>query len=219
MQKLPIDDNARDFDIFKSKGAKLSLLWSFLQQQGLAEIEDNSEPGEWHLWLTRDVALSAIRQLLQLMFSVEEPKTGDCVKYNKKWAKGQLRWHLASNELIWRCSQQDIYTKNWHRPQDLNSFIMPLSGGIWKAFNNTTLLFCLKTIEERERQRGRFGSTGQSVLSLREPDPPSDDDDEEDEKHERPFFDSFQIVSNVNPVEATAFFSMPDRGSTADGYD
>ena len=227
-QKLPLDDNVRQFNTFKSKGGKLSLLWSFLQKEGISEIEDQCEPAEWHLWLTRDVALTVIRQLLELMFTVKVPQWNDYVEGHKNWAMGQLRWHKASDELINRCSQMDIYTKFWHKPQDLNSFIMPLSGMIWRAFNNTILLFCLKTIQEGERRAAADGGTSdpsqQAVLSLRDPLPESDDDEDEseEERYERgdePYFDSYILVSNVAPVEATAFFSMPDWGSTADGYD
>ena len=75
---MPIEENARDFDTFKSKGRKLALLYHFLQAQGVKQIEEDSEPGEWHLWLSREVALSAIRQLLQQMFSVREPGQKDC---------------------------------------------------------------------------------------------------------------------------------------------
>ena len=113
-QKLPLDGNVHDFDTFKSKGGKLSLLWNFLQQQGISEIEDQCEPGEWHLWLTRDVALTVIRQLLQLMFTVKVPQWNDYVDGHKNWARGQLRWHQASEMLKSRCSQMDIYTKVWH---------------------------------------------------------------------------------------------------------
>ena len=225
-QKLLLDENVREFDKFKSKGGKLTLLWNFLQKQGIDEIEDQCDPGEWHLWLTRDVAITAIRQLLQLMFTVQVPQWNDYVDGQKNWARGQLRWHQASETLKSRCSQMDIYTKKWHTPQDLNSFIMPLSGMIWKAFNNTILLFCLKTIQEGERRAACNGGTSdpsiEAVLSLRNPPPESDEEESEEEKYERgeePFFDSFILVSNVAPVEATAFFSMPDWGSTADGYD
>ncbi|CAE7259594.1 unnamed protein product [Symbiodinium sp. KB8] len=181
-QQLPLDKNAGEFDRFKSKGGKLSLLWNFLQKQGISEIQDQSEPAEWHLWLTRDVALTVIRQLLEFMFTVK----------------------------------------------DLNSFIMPLSGMIWKAFNNTILCFCLKTIQEGERRAAANGGTSdpsqQAVLSLRDPPPESDESSSEEryEKGDEPYFDSFILVSNVapvTPVEATAFFSIPDWGSTADGYD
>ena len=72
-QKLPLDENVRQFDKFKSKGGKLSLLWNFLQKQGISEIQDQCEPAEWHLWLTRDVALTVIRQLLEFMFTVKVP--------------------------------------------------------------------------------------------------------------------------------------------------
>ena len=225
-QKLPLDENVRQFDKFKSKGGKLSLLWNFLQKEGISEIQDQCEPAEWHLWLTRDVALTVIRQLLEFMFTVKVPLPNDYVDGHKNWAMGQLRWHKASEALIYRCSQMDIYTNVWHKPQDLNSFIMPLSGMIWKAFNNTILLFCLKTIQEGERRAAADGGTSdpsqQAVLSLRDPLPESDEDESEEERYERgdePYFDSFILVSNVAPVDATAFFSMPDWGSTADGYD
>ena len=224
-QKLPLDENVREFDRFKSKGGKLSLLWNFLQKQGISEILDQSEPAEWHLWLTRDVALTVIRQLLEFMFTVKVPQWNDYVEGQRNWAMGQLRWHSASEELINRCSQMDIYTKYWHKPRDLNSFIMPLSGMIWKAFNNTILLFCLKTIQEGERRAAANGGTSdpsqQAVLSLRDPPPESDSDSSEEryEKGDEPYFDSYILVSNVAPVEATAFFSIPDWGSTADGYD
>ena len=111
-QTLPLDENVRDFDKFKSKGGKLSLLWDFLQKQGISEIEHQPEPGEWHLWSTRDVALTAIRQLLELMFTVHVPRWNDYVDGRKNWAKGQLRWHQASEKLKSRCSQMDIYTKS-----------------------------------------------------------------------------------------------------------
>ena len=227
-QKLPLDKNVGEFDKFKSKGGKLSLLWNFLQKQGISEIQDQSEPAEWHLWLTRDVALTVIRQLLEFMFTVKVPEWNDYVEGQRNWAMGQLRWHNASEELIKRCSQMDIYTKYWHKPQDLNSFIMPLSGMIWKAFNNTILCFCLKTIQEGERRAAANGGTSdpsqQAVLSLRDPPPESDESSSEEryEKGDEPYFDSFILVSNVapvTPVEATAFFSIPDWGSTADGYD
>ena len=225
-QKLPLDENVREFSTFKSKGGKLSLLWNFLQKEGISEIQDQSEPAEWHLWLTRDVALTVIRQLLEFMFSVKVPQWNDYVDGHKNWAMGQLRWHRASEELISRCSQMDIYTKKLHKPQDLNSFIMPLSGMVWRAFNNTILLFYLKTIQEGERSSAGDGGTSdpsqQAVLSLRDPLPESDEDSSEEERYEKgdePYFDSFILVSNVAPVEATAFFSMPDWGSTADGYD
>ena len=227
-QQLPLDKNAGKFDRFKSKGGKLSLLWNFLQKQGISEIQDQSEPAEWHLWLTRDVALTVIRQLLEFMFTVKVPQWNDYVEGHKNWAMGQLRRHKASDELIKRCSQMDIYTKYWHKPQDLNSFIMPLSGMIWKAFNNTILCFCLKTIQEGERRAAANGGTSdpsqQAVLSLRDPPPESDESSSEEryEKGDEPYFDSFILVSNVapvTPVEATAFFSIPDWGSTADGYD
>ena len=218
----------QEFDKFKSKGGKLSLLWNLLQKQGISEIQDQSEPAEWHLWLTRDVALTVIRQLLEFMFTVKVPQWNDYVEGQRNWAMGQLRWHNASEELISRCSQMDIYTKFWHKPQDLNSFIMPLSGMIWKAFNNTILCFCLKTIQEGERRAAANGGTSdpsqQAVLSLRDPPPESDSSSSEEryEKGDEPYFDSFILVSNVapvTPVEATAFFSIPDWGSTADGYD
>ena len=227
-QQLPLDKNAGEFDRFKSKGGKLSLLWNFLQKQGITEIQDQSEPAEWHLWLTRDVALTVIRQLLEFMFTVKVPQWNDYVEGHKNWAMGQLRWHKASDELIKRCSQMDIYTKYLYKPQDLNSFIMPLSGMIWKAFNNTILCFCLKTIQEGERRAAANGGTSdpsqQAVLSLRDPPPESDESSSEEryEKGDEPCFDSFILVSNVapvTPVEATAFFSIPDWGSTADGYD
>ena len=142
-----------------------------------------------------------------------------------KWAMGQLRWHSASDELINRCSQMDIYTKYWHKPRDLNSFIMPLSGMIWKAFNNTILLFCLKTIQEGERRQPP--TAGQVILHNRRsfhfvtlrPSLIRDSSEERYEKGDEPYFDSYILVSNVAPVEATAFFSIPDWGSTADGYD
>ena len=227
-QQLPLDKNAGEFDRFKSKGGKLSLLWNFLQKQGITEIQDQSEPAEWHLWLTRDVALTVIRQLLEFMFTVKVPQWNDYVEGHKNWAMGQLRWHKASDELIKRCSPMDIYTKYLYKPQDLNSFIMPLSGMIWKAFNNTILCFCLKTIQEGERRAAANGGTSdpsqQAVLSLRDPPPESDSSSLEEryEKGDEPYFDSFILVSNVapvTPVEATAFFSIPDWGSTADGYD
>ena len=226
-QKLPLDDNVRKFDIFKSKGGKLSLLWNFLQKEGIQEIEDQCEPAEWHLWLTRDVALTVIRQLLEFMFTVKAPLPNDYIDGHRNWAMGQLRWHKASEALIYRCSQMDIYTNVWHKPQDLNSFIMPLAGMIWRAFNNTILCFCLKTIQEGERRAAADGGTSdpsqQAVLSLRDPVPESDDEDSSEEerweKGDEPYFDSYILVSNVAPVEATAFFSMPDWGSTADGYD
>ena len=227
-QQLPLDKNVGEFDKFKSKGGKLSLLWNLLQKQGISEIQDQSEPAEWHLWLTRDVALTVIRQLLEFMFTVKVPQWNDYVEGQRNWAMGQLRWHNASEELISRCSQMDIYTKFWHKPQDLNSFIMPLSGMIWKAFNNTILCFCLKTIQEGERRAAANGGTSdpsqQAVLSLRDPPPESDSSSSEEryEKGDEPYFDSFILVSNVapvTPVEATAFFSIPDWGSTADGYD
>ena len=227
-QQLPLDKNVGEFDKFKSKGGKLSLLWNLLQKQGISEIQDQSEPAEWHLWLTRDVALTVIRQLLEFMFTVKVPQWNDYVEGQRNWAMGQLRWHNASEELISRCSQMDIYTKFWHKPQDLNSFIMPLSGMIWKAFNNTILCFCLKTIQAGERRAAANGGTSdpsqQAVLSLRDPPPESDSSSSEEryEKGDEPYFDSFILVSNVapvTPVEATAFFSIPDWGSTADGYD
>ena len=227
-QQLPLDKNVGEFDKFKSKGGKLSLLWNLLQKQGISEIQDQSEPADWHLWLTRDVALTVIRQLLEFMFTVKVPQWNDYVEGQRNWAMGQLRWHNASEELISRCSQMDIYTKFWHKPQDLNSFIMPLSGMIWKAFNNTILCFCLKTIQEGERRAAANGGTSdpsqQAVLSLRDPPPESDSSSSEEryEKGDEPYFDSFILVSNVapvTPVEATAFFSIPDWGSTADGYD
>ena len=104
---------------------------------------------------------------------------------------------------------------------------MPLAGMIWRAFNNTILCFCLKTIQEGERRAAADGGTSdpsqQAVLSLRDPVPESDDEDSSEEerweKGDEPYFDSYILVSNVAPVEATAFFSIPDWGSTADGYD
>ncbi|OLQ04039.1 hypothetical protein AK812_SmicGene12931, partial [Symbiodinium microadriaticum] len=208
-QKLPLDDNVRKFDIFKSKGGKLSLLWNFLQKEGIQEIEDQCEPAEWHLWLTRDVALTVIRQLLEFMFTVKAPLPNDYIDGHRNWAMGQLRWHKASEALIYRCSQMDIYTNVWHKPQDLNSFIMPSAGMIWRAFNNTILCFCLKTIQEGERRAAADGGTSdpsqQAVLSLRDPVPESDDEDESEEerweKGDEPYFDSYILVSNVAPVE------------------
>ena len=127
-QKLPLDDNVRKFDIFKSKGGKLSLLWNFLQKEGIQEIEDQCEPAEWHLWLTRDVALTVIRQLLEFMFTVKAPLPNDYIDGHRNWAMGQLRWHKASEALIYRCSQMDIYTNVWHKPQDLKQLYHAVGG-------------------------------------------------------------------------------------------
>ena len=93
---------------------------------------------------------------------------------------------------------------------------------------STTRSSCFASKPSRRVNAGQPATAGQVILpreaalSLRDPPPESDGEESDEERYEKgeePFFDSVILVSNVAPVEATAFFSMPDWGPTADGYD
>ena len=53
LNELTVPDKARDWEKFRWKGSKTVVVWGFLQEMGVEEVSENSEPGEWHMWLQR----------------------------------------------------------------------------------------------------------------------------------------------------------------------
>ena len=64
LNKLTVPEKARDWEKFRWKGSKTVVVWGFLQEMGVEEVSENSEPGEWHMWLQREKGLAVIEKML-----------------------------------------------------------------------------------------------------------------------------------------------------------
>ena len=45
LNELTVPDKARDWEKFRWKGSKTVVVWGFLQEMGVEEVSENSEPG------------------------------------------------------------------------------------------------------------------------------------------------------------------------------
>ena len=113
---------------------------------GVPQVNEKSEPGEWHLWLQREKGHAVIEKILGLMFNIKEPTKHDVI-----FGKPVTYWHWfgASKALVERYSETDIQTGQVFTPTDLNSWIQPLTGKIWDAYNYTMLVYCMKKVEQK----------------------------------------------------------------------
>ena len=89
----------------------------------MEEVSENSEPGEWHMWLQREKGLAVIEKMLGLMFVSASHQTT-----RRSSEKNLTYWHWieASKELKDRYGQTDLNTGWWYEPKDLNNWMIPL---------------------------------------------------------------------------------------------
>ena len=200
LNKLTVPEKARDWEKFRSKGSKTVVVWGFLQEMGVEQVSENSEPGEWHMWLQREKGLAVIEKMLGLMFGLCKPSNNE-----KIFGKNLTYWHWieASKELKDRYGQTDLNTGWWYEPKDLNNWIIPLVGKIWEAYNYTMLVFCVKKVE----QKARADAVGDIIRPSELLDLALEDDGED-----------MKVQEEVLVYHSNSQF-VPDWGLTADGFE
>ena len=144
--KLTVSPKDREWNSFRSKGSKTVVVWMLLRDMGVPQVDDKSEPGEWHLWLQREKGQAVIEKILSFMFGCHQPRKGDTIfgKQLTYWF-----WFAASEQLCKMYSEEDIQTKRMFPPTDLNNWILPLAGKIWAAYNYTMLVYCMRKVEQK----------------------------------------------------------------------
>ena len=101
-------------------------------------------------------------KMLQMMFSVQVPTNKD--KFKNKHVLTYFHWYGASSALKWNLMQMDVNTGQWFSPTDFNSWVMPLSGKIWDAYN-FTMCFFVKRKRKSLFSEGKFQTTTRRSFS------------------------------------------------------